>query len=154
MALWGAQINPVNFPNNSSTQISVIVSDLKLIGLRLEDLYKARQLSHSAYLQDKLEVDFLKWYDIIQNGFDNWSKPQGKIPNDNYKEQVIKYVNSLVKDAKELTNKQDQQKVSKKEKENLYQLVTCMNGLSDSVIAFTATFGKTDWEDWKKEVFE
>lgn len=153
MALWGAQINPVNFPNNSTAQISVIVSDLKMIGLRIEELYKARQLSQSAYLLDKLEVDFLKWYDIIQNGFVNWSEPLGKIPDDNYKQQVIKYANSLVKDAKELANKEFQQKISKKEKENLYQLVACMSGLSDSAIAFSATFGNTDWADWKKEVF-
>ena len=154
MALWGAQINLVNFPNNSSAQVSVIVSDLKMIGLRIEDLYEARQLLQAPDLLDNLKVDFLQWYDLIQKVFINWSEPQGKIPNDNYKGQVIKYANSLVKDAKEVTNKQEESKISKKEKENLYQLVTCMNGLSDSVIAFTATFGKTDWEDWKKEVFE
>ena len=154
MALWGAQINQVNFPNNSSAQISAIVSDLKMIGLRLEDLYRARQLSQSPYLLDKLEVDFLKWYDIIQKGFVNWSEPLKTISDEQYKKQVIEYANYLVKDIKEVTNKHYQQNISKKDKENLYQLVTCMNGLSDSAVAFSTTFGKTDWKDWNKEVFE
>jgi len=153
MTSWGAQIDPVNFPNNSSVQITAIVSDLKMMALRLEDLYKARQLSQSPYLLDKLKVDFLKWYDIIQRGFVNWSEPLKTISDEQYKKQVIEYANYLVRDIKEVTNEHYQQNISKKEKENLYQLVTCMTGLSDSAIAFSTTFGKTDWEDWNKEVF-
>jgi hypothetical protein len=153
MALWGSQINQVNFTKNSSEQIATISSNLNMIAWRIEDLFVAHKLPQSQKVKDKLNADFLKWYKIIYNSFLDWSDPLNNMYDKEIKQQILKDVEYLMEEVKKASKKEYGQKITEKEKENLYNLVTCISGLSDAAVAFSKTFDKTDWVDWNKEVF-
>ena len=154
MAQWGAQINQIDFQNNSSEQTQAIISDFKMIAFRVKDLYTVCQLPQSQVLRVELKQTLSAWYEYIQQGFMTLSVDPGKIvPDGHVNEQLIAHYKALDNDAKELIEQAHKLDISQTETDNFYSFTEGLSSLSVAAVAFINSSNNIDWSEWREERF-
>ena len=153
LAAWGGQIDKTKFPNTSAEQIGDMVAALQILSYRIEELEKARIAPQATILVEALRDARHEWLVVFERKFRQWSvHPEAKSVSD-LAALLSARLGKLNARFEEILNDMSEEKISKEEGENFYQLLGSFRGMSQAAIAYAEKAADIDWVQLREEKF-
>jgi hypothetical protein len=154
MAIWGKQINPQSFPENSTEQVTHLVAGLQLLAYRVEDLLAVRSERQAELLVRELGEDMRAWRLVVDQAFGQWSAVPEADPGTDLHQRVSERLAKLNARIEELSKRARPDEVGAAETRSFYRLLGAFRNLTQAGVRYADQARHIDWADWREERFE
>ena len=133
----------------STQQIQIITDNLQMIKNRLQILFEARAKPQAKILTNALINDSQIWLTKIQQIFKQLSN-QATLENQTELNEITSQLETSIKII--LNDIKDDQ-LSEQDTKNFYPLLGAYQGVSDSLLEYSANARQIDWYNWQETRF-
>lgn len=154
MAIWGKQINPQSFPENSAEQVTNLVAGLQLLAYRIEDLLEVRSERQAELLVRELADDMRAWRLVVERAFQQWSAVPEADPGTDLHQRVSERLAKINARIEELSKRARPDEVGAAETRSFYRLLGAFRNLTQAGAGYADQARHIDWADWREERFE
>jgi hypothetical protein len=147
---WGKSIDSRLFPNTSQEQIGQLVTSLRSLVYRFEELLLVRQSKQAEELQ--FNADLGKWAEELEYSFRRWSEQPDASENKRREQQIKARLPAFERRTEEFLMRLDDG-TPEDARENLYRFLGGFRGLSQATLNYAQVRHHVDWDQWREERF-
>ncbi len=147
---WGKSIDSRLFPNTSQEDMGQLVTSLRSLMYRFEELHLVRQSKQAEELQ--FNADLGKWAEELEYSFKQWSEQPDANENKRREQQIIARLPAFERRTEEFLMRLDDT-TPEDARENLYRLLGGFRGLSQATLNYARVRHGVDWDQWREERF-
>jgi uncharacterized membrane protein YccC len=153
LGVWGRQIDPERFPNNSPAKVDEIVSKVQILAYRTEELRETRRAPQASLLVEELSNEVRAWRLTIERGLKGWSeRPEAESATE-LRQGLTVRLTRLNARVEEIVNRAKKERFTDQQRRSFYRLLGGFRGLSVAAIAYADSAGSIDWEELREERF-
>lgn len=153
MRPWGRQVSAQKIPGASAEQVDNLISTLKILAYRMEDLIEVRQAPNAEILVQELTEDVRAWRLVIEEQCHRWSdRPEdGSAPE--LSEKLKTRLSRLNARIEKVLNSAAPDSITEQESGNFYRLLAGYRGFSDAALVYVGAADEIDWKQLREERF-
>lgn len=150
---WSKAIDGELFPRNQPEQTHDLVTALRAMAHRIEELLQARGSKQSEHLARKLGEDVAVWRHGIELTLRAWvSRPEAEVSPE-LRQRLANWLADLQEHVDSATGNLEYTMVGEEELEGFYRLLGGYRGVSEALSAYAKAAGAIDWGEWREERF-
>ncbi len=150
---WSKAIDRKLFARNQPEQTHDLVTALRAMAHRIEELLEVRGSKHSAHLAHALRDDVAIWRHGIELTLREWvSRPEAEVSPE-LRQRLANWLADLQEHVDSATGNRERTIASDEELEGFYRLLGGYRGVSEALSAYAKAAGAIDWGEWREERF-
>ncbi len=150
---WFKAIDHKLFPSNQPEQAQALVTALRAISYRIEELLEVRGSKQSEHLARALGEDVAVWRQGIELTLREWvSRPETEVSPE-LRQRLANWLADLQEHVDSATGNLEHTTVGAEELESFYRVIGGYRGVSEALSAYAKVAGAIDWGEWREERF-
>jgi uncharacterized membrane protein YccC len=150
---WCKAIDGTLFPSNEPEQTQTLVTALRSIANRIEELLEARSSKQSARLARALSDDVAAWRHGIELTLRQWvGRPEAEVSPE-IRKRLANWLADLQEHVDSATDNLEHTTVGEEELEGFYRVLGGYRGVSEALSAYANAASAIDWGEWRQERF-
>jgi hypothetical protein len=153
LIVWAPHIDTKGLPDTSPQQIQSLVTNLKMLSHRMQELLQTCKNPQAQFLIQELHTDIRAWRLKVQETFQKLLENPAAGKREAFHIRLVEIMERLEARIREAFSKTIKRQFNKKEGENFYQLLGAYRGVSDALVEYAGGASVFDWTLWTEEKF-